>query len=149
MRGSASGRSPGACRKWARRKRRPYGSGEADFGEGGGEFDVVGVVALDFEEAGAAAEFAVEFVHEEVNGFVKVVGGDGDDEFGAGEDDVAFGDEFAGVVLGGGVFEFDAEAVEAGFVFEEAFHLGVDGVFEGFGELEVDAGEDQVVVAHV
>jgi hypothetical protein len=114
----------------------------------GGELDVVGVVALDLEEAGAAAEFAVEFVDEEVDGLVKVVGGDGDDEFGAVEDDVAFGEEFAGVVLGGGVFEFDAEAVEAGFVFKEAFHFGVDGVLEGVGEFEVDAGQDEIVVAH-
>jgi len=108
----------------------------------------VRVVAFDFEKAGAAAELAVEFVHEEVNGLVKVFGGDGDDELGAGEDDVAFGDEFAGMVLGGGVFEFDAEAVEAGFVFEEALHLGVNDVFESVGEFEVDAGEDQVVVTH-
>ncbi len=108
----------------------------------GGELDVVRVVALDLEEAGAAAEFAVEFVDKEVNGLVKGFGGDGDGHFRAGEDNVAFGDEFAGVVLAGGVFEFDAEADNAGFVLEQTLHFGVNDVFEGFGELEVDTRQD-------
>ena len=92
------------------------------------------MVALDLEEAGAAAEFAVEFVDEEVDGFVKVFGGDGDGDFRAGEDDVAFGDEFAEVVFGGGVLEFDAEADDAGLVLEQAFHFGADGFLERGGE---------------
>jgi len=64
-------------------------------------------------------------------------------EFGAGEDDVALAMEFAGVGLGGGVFEFDAEAaLRRVSCLKRRSILAWTVVFEGFRlSFEVDAGE--------
>lgn len=51
-----------------------------------------GAVALGAVGVGAFAEEGIEFIHEEVGGFVGVVVGDGGDEVGAANHDLAFGE---------------------------------------------------------
>lgn len=76
-----------------------------------------GVVARAGAFAGAPTERGVEFVHEEVDGFVGVVAFDGGNEVGAADFDAAFGDEALGA-LGFVVVEIDPHAVDARLVTE-------------------------------
>jgi hypothetical protein len=93
---------------------RQAGAGDvlcAGFAEGGL------AVAAGLENAAAAAQEAVEFVDQEIGGFVGVFGGDARDQIGAADFDVTFGDEnftTAGCV----VLDVDADAINAGFVAE-------------------------------
>jgi uncharacterized protein len=104
-------------------------------------------VAAGFEELGALGEHAVKLVHEEVDGLVALVGGDGGVHVGTVDDDVALGGEAVVDVLLRVALEFNAEADDALFVAEEAFRLVAHELFQRRGEIEVDAGYDDVVGA--
>lgn len=104
-------------------------------------------MAAGFEELRALGEHAVELVHQEVDGLVAVVGGDGGVHVGAIDDNVAFGGEAVFDVLLHVAFELNAEADDALLVAEEAIGLVVHELFQRRGEIEVDAGYDDVVGA--
>lgn len=100
-------------------------------------------MAAGLEDAAAAAEQAVEFVDEEVGGLVGIFCGDAGEQVGAADFDVALG--YEDLAAAGGVeFDVDAHAVDAGFVTEEAVHLGVEGVAHGVREGEVNAAKEQL-----
>jgi hypothetical protein len=52
------------------------------------------------------------------------------------------------MIFAGRVFEFNAQTVQPSFVLEQAFHLAVHSFLERIGQFEMDAGQNQVVVAH-
>ena len=89
---------------------------------------------------------AVEFVHEEGDGFMAFIRRDGGVQIGAVNADVAFGGETVGDGLSRIAFEFDADADDAFFVAEQAFRFFTHESFEGWSEFEVDAGDDQFVL---
>ncbi len=98
-----------------------------------------------FEELGALGEHAVELVHQEIDGLVAFVGGDGGVHVGAVDDDVALGGEAMLDVLLHVALEFDANADDALLMAEEAFGLVMHELLQRRGEFEVDAGYDDVV----
>lgn len=102
-------------------------------------------MAAGLEELGAFGEHAVELVHQEGDGFVALVGGDGGVHVGAVDGDVAFGGKAVGDVLLVVAFEFDAQADDAFLMAEEAIGFVVHELLQGGGEFEVDAGYDEVV----
>ena len=102
-------------------------------------------MAAGFGELGTAGEHAVEFVHEEGNGFVALVGGDGGVHVRTVDGDVTFGGETVGDVLFGVAFEFHPHAHDAFFMSEEAVRLFLHETLKRGSEFEVDAGNDQVV----
>lgn len=102
-------------------------------------------MAAGFEELGALGEHAVQLVHEKIDGLVALVGGDGGVHVGAVDGDVALGGESMGDVLLGVALELDAQADDALFMTEEAGGLVVHELFQRRGEIEVDAGYDDVV----
>ena len=102
-------------------------------------------VAAGFEELGALGEHAVEFVHQEIDGLVALVGGDRGVHVGAVDDDVALGGEAMLDVLLGVALEFDADADDALLMAEESLSLVVHELFQRRSEFEVDAGYDDVV----
>jgi hypothetical protein len=116
------------------------------FREFGVEFGDVRVVAFGFFEIRAAVEHAVEFVDEQGHGLVAFVGGDGGVEIRAVDTDVAFGRKPIGDGLLGVAFKLDADADDALFVSEQAFCFILNEGFEGRGEFEVNAGDDQFVL---
>lgn len=100
-------------------------------------------MAAGLEGDGSAMQEAVEFIHQKVDRLVGIVGGDGRDEVGAADLDVALGDE-GGAAAGGVVFYIEADAVDAGFVAEEAIRFAVQGIAHGVGEGEVDASKQEL-----
>jgi len=102
-------------------------------------------VTAGLEELGALGEHAVELVHQEVDGLVAFVGGDGCVHVGAVDDDVALGGEAVVDVLLHVALEFDANSDDALLVAEEAFGLVMHELLQRRGEFEVDAGYDDVV----
>ena len=80
-------------------------------------------MAADFEKLGALGEHAVELVHEEGDGFVALVGGNGSVHVRAVDGDVAFGGEAMGDVLLGVALELYAQADDAFLVAEEPVNL--------------------------
>ena len=104
-------------------------------------------MATGLEELRALGEHAVELVHQEVDGLVALVGGDGGVHVGAVDDDMAFGGEAVFDVLLRVALEFDTEANDSLLVAEEALGLVVHKLFQRRGEIEVDTGYDDVVGA--
>ena len=102
-------------------------------------------MAAGLKELGALGEHAVEFVDEERDGLVALVGGDGGIHVGAVDGDVAFGGEAVGDVLLGVALKFDAEANDALLMAKEPVSLLVDELLKGGSEFEVDSGYDEVV----
>jgi uncharacterized protein len=109
------------------------------------ELAAAGLVAAGLRELGAADEHAVELIDQEGDGLVALVGGDGGVHVGPVDGDVAFGGEAVGDILLRVALELHPEADDALLVPEEAFRLVLDELLQGRGELEVDAGYDQVV----
>ena len=96
-------------------------------------------------QLGATAEHAVELIHQEGDGLVAFVLGDGGVHVGAVDGDVALGGEAVGDVLFGIALELNAEADDALLVTEEADRFFLHELLEGRGEVEVDAGHDDIV----
>ncbi len=93
-------------------------------------------------------QHAIEFVHEKVDGLVALIGSYGGVEVGAIHRDMPFCGEAVGHILLGIAFQFHAHADDALLVAEETVRLVVDELLQRGGEIEVDAGYDQVVVIH-
>lgn len=104
------------------------------------------VVTFGFLEIGAAVKHAIEFIHKKCDGFVTFVGGDCGVQIWAVDADVALGGESIGDGLLGITFELDADADDAFFVAEQTLCFFLDEGFEGWGEFEVNAGDDQFVL---
>ena len=145
----------GGWRGGSRRKAVPTGNeenvsgflGRIEFGVGLGALRAV--VPLGFFQIGAAMEHAVEFVHEQGDGLVALVGRDHGVERGAVDGDVTLGREPVGDGLLGIALELDADADDAFFVAEKAVGLFLHEGFEGGCKFEVDTGDDQFVLMGV
>lgn len=105
----------------------------------------MGVVALDLEVTGAAAEHAVEFIGKHGDGLVALVGGNGGVHVGTVDGNVALGGEAVGDVLAGIALELDAYSNDALFVAEQSVGFFLHKGFERRGEVEVDARDDQIL----
>jgi hypothetical protein len=115
-------------------------------GQFGVEFDGVRMIALHLVEAVAPFQHAIEFVHEERDGFVAFVGGDGGVEVGSLDAHMAFGDEAVIHGLFGVTFQLHADANNAFLVSKQSIHFFTDERFEGGSEFEVNTGNDQFVL---
>lgn len=105
-------------------------------------------MALGLLQLVALGEHAVEFVHEEIDGLVAFVGGNGGVQVGSVHGDVALGGEAVGHGLLRVAFEFHAHADDSFLVTEETVGFVMNELLQGGSEFEVDAGYDQVVVIH-
>ncbi len=117
------------------------------FGERGlGKLQGAGAVAAHFDQARSAADHAVEFFDEEVDGVVAFAGNDGSVAGRAIDLHVPLGNKSLAGVAGLQVaFELNANAEDAFFVAEKAVGLFGDKRFERRRQLEVDAGYYQFV----
>jgi hypothetical protein len=97
----------------------------------------------------AAAQQLVEFVHEQVEGFVGVLAAGAGEQVGTANLQAAFGDEMFLLGAGAVELELDATSDDAVFMAEKAVGLFDCGGAQGGGEVEVHAAYDDTVGAGI
>lgn len=97
------------------------------------------MVAFVLRDTVAATEALVEFVHEEIDGFVAFVGHYRGVDAGALNDDVAFGDKLMLGIMFGVAFEFDLDPHNMALMAKQAFHFILHMGFKTVGEFQMDA----------
>ena len=104
------------------------------------------MIPLNLVQTVAPFQHAVEFVDQECDGFMAFVGGDGGVEIGPVDTHMAFGDEAVVHRLFRVTFQLHSDANNALFVSKQSLHFFTNERFEGRGEFEVNAGNDQFVL---
>ena len=116
------------------------------------EFDRVGVVALVLVLAVALVDHVVDLVHQQVDGFVHLLGVGRAVDVRPAKLDMGLGDELVGDVMLAIALQFDADPHDVSLVPEKSLRLLLHVVLQGGGELEVDTGHNDfvgfVVVVH-
>ena len=102
-------------------------------------------MAFGLLELGPAGQHAIKLVHQQGDGLVAFVGGNGGVHVGSVNGDVPLGGEPVGDVLLGVALEFHAHAHDAFLVTEKTIRLVVNELLKRGREFEMNAGYDQVV----
>lgn len=105
-----------------------------------------GAVSTRLIQLGAAMEHAIEFVDEERHGLVALVGRHHGVERGPGDGDMTFRGKTFCNRLFRIALEFYAYARYPLLMSEQSLGFFLDKGFQGRGEVEVDAGDDQFVL---
>lgn len=94
---------------------------------------------------GAPSDHSIQFILKEVDGLVEVIRLDGYDHGASLDFYMPFGAEIVFVGFPLGETQFDPKSLDMSFVFKQLLHfLGYDS-FQGRGEVEVVAGDNDIV----
>ena len=100
-------------------------------------------------QAMAAAKLAVDFIDQNIDGLIQVVGLFPDDDVRARQFQPDLSPEFATVVATAGVDEFDVHADDPRVVAQQLLCLGAHRFLQGVGEVHMDPGHDDRSTCHV
>lgn len=117
---------------------RPCGENLHNLRQRAADFHGAAKMAADFKITGAAAEHAVELVHEKIDGFAAVIGENRRKHIGAVYFDAALGGEMFVNGLIGVAFEFHANAHNAFLMAKETVGFFLDIYFQGWSQLEMN-----------
>ena len=108
------------------------------------------VLAFDPLQTGAAAQHPVKLLHHQVNGFVKIVGGNADHMVVAAYFEVSLGDELFLMGLAVAVMlELNPHANDVVVVLVELLRLCVNHVFDRIRQIHVKTGDDDIMLLHI
>lgn len=105
----------------------------------------MGLLAFEDAEAGAAAQHAVEFIFEEIDALVEIIGSNIGDEVLAADFDETLGHIFLGAIGEVVGAQFNTDAYDMGFVFKELTDFFDHGGLEGCGQVEVVTADDDIL----